>query len=59
MQIFKASHFLLAPPTGDVKKMYPFRRFDVFDHFTPSTRFAYLRYEHSQRQYIGADLFIS
>ena len=29
------------------------------EHFTPSIRHAYSRYEHSQRQYIGADVFIS
>jgi hypothetical protein len=30
-----------------------------FDHFAPSIRHAYSRYEYSQRQYIGADIFKS
>jgi hypothetical protein len=36
-----------------------FPQLQRYDHFTPLTRFAYSRYEHSQRQYIGADVFLS
>ncbi len=36
-----------------------FKMLTSLDHFTPSIRHAYSRYEHSQRQYIGADVFIS
>jgi hypothetical protein len=40
-------------------QLRPFKMLSHFDQFTPSIRHAYSRYEPSQRQYIGAGIFIS